>query len=97
MLSSPVEPDRHWQSRACCITVKARLSGRIMEPESASRPFDANRDGVVFGEGAGAVILESAEFAERRGANVLARIRGMSRGLTQSQVPIIFRPHWSDA
>ena len=51
------------------------LSTRNDEPERASRPFDAQRDGFVVGEGAGVLILESLEFAQRRGANIIARNR----------------------
>lgn len=52
------------------------LSTRNDEPERASRPFDAERDGFVVGEGSGVLILESLEFAERRGANILAEVVG---------------------
>jgi 3-oxoacyl-[acyl-carrier-protein] synthase II len=52
------------------------LSTRNDEPERASRPFDAQRDGFVVGEGSGVLILESLEFAQRRGANILAEIVG---------------------
>ena len=52
------------------------LSKRNDEPEAASRPFDANRDGFVFGEAAGVLIVESAEHAEARGAPILAEIAG---------------------
>jgi len=52
------------------------LSTRNNEPERASRPFDAQRNGFVVGEGAGVLILESLEFAQRRGANIIAEIVG---------------------
>jgi len=46
------------------------LSTRNDDPESASRPYDTGRDGFVMGEGAGIVVLESAEFAAARGATI---------------------------
>jgi len=52
------------------------LSTRNDAPERASRPFDAEREGFVIGEGAGILILESLEYAERRGAKILAEIVG---------------------
>jgi 3-oxoacyl-[acyl-carrier-protein] synthase II len=52
------------------------LSTRNDEPARASRPFDAQRDGFVIGEGSGMLILESLEYAQRRGANILAEIVG---------------------
>jgi 3-oxoacyl-[acyl-carrier-protein] synthase II len=52
------------------------LSKRNDDPERASRPFDAARDGFVFGEAAGIVVVEAAQHAEARGATVLAEIAG---------------------
>ncbi len=52
------------------------MSTRNDTPETASRPFDATRDGFVIGEGAGCVILESLESARARGAEVLAEVVG---------------------
>jgi len=52
------------------------LSTRNDEPEKASRPFDANRDGFVLSEGAGLMVIEELEHAKRRGAQILAEIVG---------------------
>jgi 3-oxoacyl-[acyl-carrier-protein] synthase II len=52
------------------------LSRRNDEPSKASRPFDAERTGFVFSEGAGIAILESEEHAARRGANVICEVAG---------------------
>ena len=52
------------------------LSTRNDEPKRASRPFDAQRDGFVVGEGAGILILESLESAQKRGASILAEVVG---------------------
>ena len=55
------------------------ISTRNEEPHRASRPFDAGRDGFVMSEGAGAVVLEAPEHAERRGADPIASVAGYGR------------------
>ena len=52
------------------------LSTRNDDPSVASRPFDVNRDGFVLGEGAGAVVLESLEHAQARGAHIICEVMG---------------------
>jgi 3-oxoacyl-(acyl-carrier-protein) synthase len=59
-----------------CFDVIGALSVRNDDPEHASRPFDADRDGFVLAEGGGLAVLESMEHARARGAPVLAEIGG---------------------
>ncbi|CAM3217411.1 beta-ketoacyl-ACP synthase II [Stackebrandtia soli] len=63
------------------------LSTRNDDPQSASRPWDKNRDGFVMGEGAGALVLERADHAAARGATVYARLAGA--GMTSDGFDIV--------
>ncbi len=58
------------------LNVMTALSTRNDSPETASRPFDKNRDGFLMGEGAGMVVLESLEHAQKRGAKILCEMKG---------------------
>ena len=58
------------------MNVMTALSTRNNDPQTASRPFDKNRDGFLMGEGAGILILESLEYAQARGAKILCEFSG---------------------
>lgn len=58
------------------MNVMTALSTRNEDPQAASRPFDKDRDGFLMGEGAGMLILESLEHAQRRGAAILCELTG---------------------
>ncbi len=65
-----------WPMGVAALSNMTALSKRNDSPETASRPFDLTRDGFVLGEGAGVVVVESAEHALRRGATPIAEILG---------------------
>jgi 3-oxoacyl-[acyl-carrier-protein] synthase II len=65
-----------WPMGVAALSNMTALSKRNDSPETASRPFDATRDGFVLGEGAGVMIVESAEHALARGATPLAEVIG---------------------
>ena len=65
-----------WSMGVAALANMGALSKRNDSPETASRPFDATRDGFVLGEGAGVVVVESAEHALARGATPIAEVIG---------------------
>lgn len=75
MICGGVESVMHPLTLAALSNMGA-VSRRNDEPERASRPFDANRDGFVMGEGCGVLILESLEHAQQRGAHIHAEVFG---------------------
>ena len=68
--------DEHWSSSCLFDAMGALSSNYNSDPSSASRPYDANRDGFVISGGAGIVILEEEQHAKKRGAKILAKLSG---------------------
>ena len=68
--------DEHWTSSSMFDAMGALSSSKNNLPETASRPFDKERDGFVISGGAGIVILESEEHAKNRNASILAELTG---------------------
>ena len=64
----------NWESM-CSFDALSAFSTRFEKPETASRPFDKGRDGLVPGGGAAAIVLESLESAQKRGARILGEIK----------------------
>nr|WP_287410814.1 beta-ketoacyl-[acyl-carrier-protein] synthase family protein [Pseudodesulfovibrio sp.] len=65
----------NWQSM-CSFDGLGAFSGRMSSPQQASRPFDADRDGLVPSGGAAVIVLERRDLAEKRGASILGTVAG---------------------
>ena len=87
MLAGGTEATGH-ESLVAGFAAMRALSTRNDEPERASRPFDADRDGFVIGEGAGVVVLESLAHARARGVEPLAEIVGYGATADASHITL---------
>ncbi|MFE1009892.1 beta-ketoacyl-[acyl-carrier-protein] synthase family protein [Streptomyces sp. NPDC058794] len=79
VLAGGAESGRSRMTATCFASLRA-LSRRTAEPRRASRPFDADRDGLVLSEGAAVLVLERLDHARRRGASVRSLLRGHATG-----------------
>jgi 3-oxoacyl-[acyl-carrier-protein] synthase II len=87
MLAGGTEATMH-ESLVGGFAAMRALSTRNEEPEKASRPFDAHRDGFVIGEGAGVLVLESLEHARARGTQPLAEVIGYGATADASHITL---------
>ncbi len=87
MIAGGVEAGIHEATIGGFASMKA-LSTRNDDPEGASRPFDANRDGFVVGEGGAILILEALDVAEARGATPLAELVGYGATADASHITL---------
>jgi 3-oxoacyl-[acyl-carrier-protein] synthase II len=87
MIAGGAEASIHEATVGGFASMKA-LSTRNDDPARASRPFDRGRDGFVIGEGAGALVLESVEHAEARGATPLAELVGYGATADASHITL---------
>jgi 3-oxoacyl-[acyl-carrier-protein] synthase II len=78
MIAGAVESTNHPLFQAGFSAMRALVTDSNDNPDGASRPFDATRAGFVLGEGAGMLVLEDLEFAQARGATILAEIVGFA-------------------
>lgn len=96
MIAGAVESTSHPLFLAGFEAMRALVTDSNDAPEKASRPFDATRAGFVLGEGAAMFVLEDLEFAQQRGANILAEIVGYATS-NDAYHPIAPEPHGSGA
>jgi 3-oxoacyl-[acyl-carrier-protein] synthase II len=78
MIAGATESTNHPLFQAGFAAMRALVTDSNDNPDGASRPFDSTRAGFVLGEGAGMLVLEDLEFAQARGANILAEIVGFA-------------------
>ncbi len=75
--------------RTVHVALQERLAPKGLTPASACRPFDKDHSGMVIGEGAGVIVLEELESAQRRGANILAEVIGYASSTVCSPAGVV--------